>query len=96
MRDYWEEPEAKSKKINAKKIILSIAISILVIAIIIIVALYITNNEFRNWIDVEIFRKELCLFLFLGDAITMESISLNQPNGLIGCKDRRWVCISHL
>ena len=59
MRDYWEEPEAKSKKINAKKIILSIAISILVIAIIIIVALYITNNEFRNWIDVEIFRKEI-------------------------------------
>lgn len=59
MRDYWEEPETKSKKINAKKIILSIAISILVIAIIVIVALYITNNEFRNWIDVEIFRKEI-------------------------------------
>ena len=59
MRDYWEEPETKSKKINAKKIILSIGISILVIAIIVIVALYITNNEFRNWIDVEIFRKEV-------------------------------------
>ena len=59
MRDYWEELETKSKKINAKKIILSIAISILVIAIIVIVALYITNNEFRNWIDVEIFRKEI-------------------------------------
>ena len=59
MRDYWEEPETKNKKINAKKIILSIFISILVVAIIAIVALYITNNQFRNWIDVEIFRKEI-------------------------------------
>ena len=59
MRDYWEEPETKNKKINAKKIILSIVISIFVVAIIVIVALYITNNEFRNWIDVEIFRKEI-------------------------------------
>ena len=59
MRDYWEEPKTKNKKINAKKIILSIFISILVVAIIVIVALYITNNEFRNWIDIEIFRKEI-------------------------------------
>ena len=59
MRDYWEEPETKNKTINTKKIILSILISILVVAIIVIVALYITNNEFRNWIDVEIFRKEI-------------------------------------
>ena len=59
MRDYWEEPETKNKKINAKKIILSIVISIFVVAIIVIVALYITNNEFRNWIDIEIFRKEI-------------------------------------
>ena len=59
MRDYWEEPETKNKKINAKKIILSIFISILVVAIIVIGALYITNNEFRNWIDIEIFRKEI-------------------------------------
>lgn len=59
MRDYWEEPETKNKKINAKKIILSIVISILVVAIIVMVALYITNNEFRNWIDIEIFRKEI-------------------------------------
>ena len=59
MRDDWEEPESKNKKINAKKIILSIVISIFVVAIIVIVALYITNNEFRNWIDIEIFRKEI-------------------------------------
>ncbi len=59
MRDYWEESEIKNKKINAKKIILSIAISILVVATIVVVALYVTNNEFRNWVDVEIFKKEI-------------------------------------
>lgn len=59
MRDYWEETENKNKNINTKKIILSIVISIFVVAIIVMIALYITNNEFRNWIDVEIFRKEI-------------------------------------
>ena len=59
MKDYWEESETKNKRINAKKIILSIVISILIVAIIVIVALYITNNEFRNWIDINIFRKEI-------------------------------------
>ena len=57
MRDYWKEPE--KKKINAKKIILSITISILVVAIIVLVSLYITNKEFRNWIDIQVFRKEI-------------------------------------
>ena len=59
MKDYWEEPEAKNRKISTKKIVLSIVIAILVVAIIVIVALYITNNEFRNWVDIEIFRKEI-------------------------------------
>ena len=59
MRDYWEEPETKNRKISTKKIVLSIAIAIIVVAIIVIVALYITNNEFRNWIDIEILGKEI-------------------------------------
>ena len=58
MRDYWEESETKNKKINAKKIILSIVISILVVAVIVIVALYITNNEFRNWIEERNFTRQ--------------------------------------
>ena len=57
MKDYWEEPERK--KINTKKIIISIIISIIVVAIIVFVSLYITNREIRNWIDVNIFRKEI-------------------------------------
>ena len=57
MKDYWEEPE--KKKIKAKKIIISVIISILVVAIIVLVTLYITNKEFRNWIDIQVFRKEI-------------------------------------
>lgn len=59
MRDYWEESETESRKINAKKIIIAISISILVIAIIVVVSLYITNEDVRSWIDIEIFRKEI-------------------------------------
>ena len=59
MRDYWEETETENKKINTKKIIISIVISILVVAIIVIVAMYITNIELRNWVDIQIFRKEV-------------------------------------
>lgn len=57
MKDYWEEPE--KKKINAKKIVISILISILVVAIIVLVALYITNKKFRDWVDIQVFRKEI-------------------------------------
>ena len=57
MRDYWEQPE--KKKINAKKIIISILIAIIVIAIIVLTALYVSNEEFRDWIDIQVFRKEI-------------------------------------
>ena len=57
MREYWEQPE--KKKINAKKIIISILISIIIIAVIVLVALYISNEEFRDWIDIQVFRKEI-------------------------------------
>ena len=57
MKDYWEEPE--KKKVDVKKVIISVVISVLVVAIIVLVSLYITNKEFRNWIDVQIFRKEI-------------------------------------
>lgn len=57
MKDYWEEPE--KKKVDVKKVIISVVISVLVVTIIVLVSLYITNKEFRNWIDVQIFRKEI-------------------------------------
>ena len=57
MRDYWEQPE--KKKINVKKIVISILISIISIAIIVLVALYVSNEQFRDWTDIQIFRKEI-------------------------------------
>ena len=57
MRDYWEQSE--KKKINVKKIVISILISIIIIAIIVLVALYVSNEQFRDWTDIQIFRKEI-------------------------------------
>ena len=57
MKDYWQE--TTENKINKKKIIISIVISILVIGIIVIASLYITNKNVREWIDTNIFRKQV-------------------------------------
>ena len=57
MKDYWQE--TTESKINKKKIIISIVISILVIGIIVIASLYITNKNVREWIDTNIFRKQV-------------------------------------
>ena len=51
MKDYWQELESENKRINAKKIIISILISIFIVAMIVIIALYFTKNDFRNWVD---------------------------------------------
>ena len=57
MKDYWQE--TTENKINKKKIIISVVISILVIGIIVIASLYITNKNGREWIDTKIFRKQV-------------------------------------
>lgn len=57
MKDYWEEPS--EKKINTKKIIIITTIILLIIAIISIAITYTSNREVREWIDKNIFRKEI-------------------------------------
>ena len=57
MKDYWEEPT--QKHINKKKITKTIIITIVVIMIITIIALYKTNKNVMQWIDKNIFRKEV-------------------------------------
>lgn len=57
MKDYWEEP--KTKKLNTKKIVIITAIILLFLMIIILVSLYIFNKDVRNWIDIQVFRKEI-------------------------------------
>lgn len=57
MKDYWKEP--KEKKINKKKLLLIIFIIIIAIALITIEIIYCNNKEAREWIDKNIFRKEV-------------------------------------
>lgn len=58
MEDYWNR-DVREKKINKKKIIISIVISIVVVALIAIIALYMTNAQIREWVDTNILRKEV-------------------------------------
>ncbi|MBQ2938077.1 MAG: hypothetical protein IJE05_04290 [Clostridia bacterium] len=56
MKDFWKEPE--EKKLNKKKVTISIIILILLVALIAVSIIYINNKEARNWIDKNILQKE--------------------------------------
>ena len=56
MKNFWIEPE--QKKVNKKKLIISIIISIILIAFITVTILYANNKQIRNWIDKNILQKE--------------------------------------
>ena len=56
MKDFWIEPEPK--KINKKKIVISIIILIILIALIAMTIVYVNNKEAKKWIDKNIFQKE--------------------------------------
>ena len=57
MKDFWIEPE--EKKINKKRIIITVIIAIIIIALAVTIWVYINNKEAREWIDKNIFRKEV-------------------------------------
>ncbi len=62
MKDYWKESvvdEVLPKKINKKKLIIIVIITILAIALITITIIYYNNRQAREWIDKNIFRKEI-------------------------------------
>ena len=59
MKDVWKDIEPEVKEINKKKIIITTIVVVIAIAIIIIVGLYMTNRDVRDWIDRNIFRKEV-------------------------------------
>ena len=56
MKEFWIESE--QKKINKKKIVISIIIGIILIALIVLTIVYVNNKEARSWIDKNIFQKE--------------------------------------
>ncbi len=57
MKDFWKEPE--TKKINKKRIAISIIIAIIIISSITIMIIYRKNEDFREWFDTQILRKEV-------------------------------------
>ena len=61
MRDFWEETEKErvKNKINKKKIIIISIIAIILIAVITLAIVYTKNQQAREWIDKNIFRKEV-------------------------------------
>lgn len=59
MVDYFKEGTESEKKINKKKILITSIISILLITIGIVSAIYISNRNFRDWIDSYILRKNI-------------------------------------
>ena len=59
MKDYWSDDNKVIKKINKKKVSIAIYISLIIIALIVLISLYVSSQGFRNWIDKNIFRKEI-------------------------------------
>lgn len=61
MKDVWIEPEIAptTKKVNKKKIMITTLIIIVIIAVIVVVGVYKTNKPVREWIDINILRKEV-------------------------------------
>lgn len=58
MRDFWEEEEPK-KKINRKKIVIIVLIVLILISSIVFAVVYFKNEQAREWIDKNVFRKEV-------------------------------------
>ena len=56
MKNFWLEPE--QKKVNKKKIIISIIIAIFLVIFTTVTILYVNNKQVRNWIDKNILQKE--------------------------------------
>lgn len=77
MKDFWEETKNENtrKKINKKKIIVISIITFILIAIITITIIYVKNQQAREWIDKNIFRKEV-----LQDKVTTIELKEEQNN----------------
>lgn len=58
MRDFWEEEKPK-KKINKKKIVIIVLIVLILISSIVLAVVYFKNEQAREWIDKNVFRKEV-------------------------------------
>lgn len=85
------ENEEKNKyqiqrELNIKKVIIIILISILIIAVVLVFSLYIAEEEFRKWVDINVLRKDI-------STENVATIDLNvDKNNQIFCYNK-YICI---
>lgn len=75
MKDLWNN--SKKEKINKNKVIISIIIVVITILLIAIAIVYRANPEIREWIDKNIFRKEV-----LQDKVTVIELKEEQDKNI--------------
>ena len=83
--NFWLEP--KTKKINKKKIVISIAVLISIILIITLLLVYINNQKFREYVDTKILHKEIyennCIVLEINELDKSTVIGMNNKIGIL-------------
>lgn len=79
MKDIWIDSEVgkKDKKINKKKLISICTIILILVLCIVAIGIYCTNKQCREWIDKNIFRKEV-----LQDKVTTIDLKDNQNSNI--------------
>lgn len=77
MKDVWEEVSTQKRKINKKKLIITTIVAFIIVLLIVIIGVYYTNRQAREWIDKNIFRKEV-----LQDNVTTIDLSDNQNSNI--------------
>ena len=77
MKDIWIDATNKEKKVNKKKIVILTIIIVFIVVAIITIGLYSTNDKAREWIDKNIFRKEV-----LQDKVATIDLKENQDSNI--------------
>lgn len=81
-----EDEEKYQRELNIRKIVITSIIAIFLIAIIVIFSLYIAEESFRKWVDVNVLRKDI-------ESENVASIDLNvDKNNQIFCYNK-YICI---
>ena len=77
MKDIWIDATNKEKKVNKKKIVILTIIIVFIVIAIVTIGLYSTNDKAREWIDKNIFRKEV-----LQDKVATIDLKENQDSNI--------------
>lgn len=77
MKDIWIEATNNKKKVNKKKMVILIIIIVFIVIAIVTIGVYSTNNQVREWIDKNIFRKEV-----LQDKVATIDLKENQDSNI--------------